>query len=452
VSDEKSETRSAWRALLDVRKGEWPVALEMLGTFFLIISVFWILKPLKKTIFVEFYDEAGIDLFGWLLSAAQAELLAKVGNMFVAFVAVIVFSALSRHLRREKLLFAFAGFFLVTLVGYALVIDHPSHWLAWSFYLYGDLWTTLMVATFFAFLNDSVRPKAAKRLYGVIVLGGVAGGAFGTSVLRGLIDLVPNSGWMWICSGATLAIVVLAWRAGQAVRASELGADEEPEPEAETGENTEVEGGGNSAVEGARLVFRSPYLLSIVAILGLYEIVSTILDFQFTATISHYLSGEDIGRQFATVFTITNVTSLLVQLFVTTYVMRRFRLSVALVVTPLVILSATVGFLVAPILWVGSLLNTADNAFNYSINQSAKEALYTPTTREEKYKAKAFIDMFVQRFAKALAVGVSLLITTLMTDFSSVRWLSIVTGAAALLWMGAAYYAGKRFAELTGGK
>ena len=52
-------------------------------------------------------------------------------------------------------------------------------------------------------------------------------------------------------------------------------------------------------------------------------------------------------------------------------------------------------------------LNTADNGFSYSINQSAKEALYVPTTREEKYKAKAFIDMFVQRFAKALAVGLS---------------------------------------------
>ena len=57
--------------------------------------------------------------------------------------------------------------------------------------------------------------------------------------------------------------------------------------------------------------------------------------------------------------------------------------------------------------WAAAL-NTADNAFSYSINQSAKEALYTPTTPDEKYKAKAFIDMFVQRFAKTLGVGRSL--------------------------------------------
>ena len=59
--------------------------------------------------------------------------------------------------------------------------------------------------------------------------------------------------------------------------------------------------------------------------------------------------------------------------------------------------AGSLAFLALPTLWLGSLLNTADNAFSYSINQSAKEALYVPTTEDEKYKAKAFIDMFVQR-------------------------------------------------------
>ena len=67
----------------------------------------------------------------------------------------------------------------------------------------------------------------------------------------------------------------------------------------------------------------------------------------------------------------------------------------------------------------------ADSGFAYSINQSAKEALYVPTSKEEKYKAKAFIDMFVQRFGKVLAIGVSLVTTTYFVDFSTVRWLSI---------------------------
>ena len=62
--------------------------------------------------------------------------------------------------------------------------------------------------------------------------------------------------------------------------------------------------------------------------------------------------------------------------------------------------------------------NTADSGFSYGINQSAKEALCVPTSKDEKYKAKAFIDMFVQRLAKVLAIGVSLGITTYFADFS----------------------------------
>ncbi len=98
----------------------------------------------------------------------------------------------------------------------------------------------------------------------------------------------------------------------------------------------------------------------------------------------------------------------------------------------------------------GSLLNTADNGFSYSLNQSSKEALYVPTSADEKYKAKAFIDMFVQRFAKALAVGVSLAITITFDDFASVRWLGAFTAPVIVLWIFAARYAGRHFREIEG--
>ena len=101
-----------------------------------------------------------------------------------------------------------------------------------------------------------------------------------------------------------------------------------------------------------------------------------------------------------------------------------------------------------PILWFGGLLNTADSGFSYSLNQSAKEALYVPTSRDEKYMAKAFIDMFVQRFAKALAVGVSLGVSTAVDDFSGIRWLSAFTVPLVIAWGIAARTAGRRFHEL----
>ena len=428
-----------FQAFMDIKREELPLALLMFSYFFLVITCFWILKPIKKGLFIEFYDEAGFDLLGITYSAPQAELLAKILNMVVAFGAVVVFTRLSRQLRRQQLTFVFAVFFIACYLLFGRWLHTPDDLNVWSFYLFGDLYSTLMVATFFAFLNDSVTPGAAKRLYGLVGLGGVCGGVFGSSVVSANVALLSYSHWLWICSGLTVLIAAAAWGAGRQVRV--------PASTTQGAAPTEPLR-GNAATEGARLVFSSRYLLSIVAIVGLYEIISTIIDFQFTFTVSHYLDGADIGRHFALVYSITNWVSLLVQLFLTSYIMTRFGLAAALLVLPFTIALGSSAFLLFPALWVGSMLSTADNGFSYSINQSAKEALYVPTSEAEKYRAKAFIDMFVQRFAKAIAVVISLGITFMFKDIASLRYLGLLTLGLIAVWVVAARYAGRQFNEL----
>ena len=425
------------------RPGERLQSLLMFLYFFLVITSFWILKPIKKGLFINYYKAAGgLDLLGWHLNPPQAELLAKVLNMVVALAAVTVFTLLVRSFRREQLTYICAAFFIVSYALYSFVLDSPGDFTVWTFYLFGDLFSTVMVATFFAFLNDSVAPEAAKRLYGFIGLGGVIGGFFGSTVVAANVGILDSVAWMWICVGIAAAIALIAMGAGRQVQ------DHAP-PEQETPAAEEADAADqNPALEGARLALRSPYLLSVVAIVGLYEMVSTLMDFQFTSAIFNYLDdSEQIDAQFASVFSFTNLMAVIIQLFFTSLVMTRLGVGAALLFLPLAALIGSTAFLLVPALLFGSLLNTADNAFSYSINQSSKEVLYVPTTRDEKYKAKAFIDMFVQRFAKALAVGLSLMITMVFTGFGSVRWLSLVTVGILVVWIIAARYAGRAFAE-----
>jgi ATP:ADP antiporter, AAA family len=443
LTGETSAAGNPLKALAGIRREELPLALLMLLYLFLVITTFWINKTIKKSLFVEYYDKIGFDLLGWHLAAAQAELIAKVCNMFVAAGAMIVFSLLSNRLKRHRLTLAFCAAFGAAFALYAALIPHPSDVLVWSFYLFGDLYSTVMVAGFFAFLNDSVTPGDARRLYGLIVLGGVAGGAFGSLAVYNAIEDVSNRMWMLICLGLTVVIAACAAGAGRMV-------EQRGPPSSKPAPAVAGERKANAALDGARLVLRSHYLLAIVVLVGLYEILSTLVDFQFTTTISHFLNGPAIGKQFSLVFTITNVTALAVQLLLTTWLMSRFRLVVPLLVTPIAILCGSGAFLLFPMLWTGSLLNTLDNAFAYSVHQSAREALYTPTSREEKYKAKAFIDMFVQRFAKSLAVGLSLLVTSIFTSFDTIRYLSIVTLVLGALWALVAAYAGRKFHKLSG--
>jgi ATP:ADP antiporter, AAA family len=311
----------------------------------------------------------------------------------------------------------------------------------WSLYVFGDLYNTLVIVSFFSFLHDSVTPSGARRLYGLIVLGGVLGGAFGTSFVGLWIDELRTPVLLWVCAGLTTLLLVIILAAGRLVaprampEAPSSDSSSEPEPSA--------------LVAGAKLVMRSRYLMAIGGVVALYELASAIIDFQFTSIVAESLDGPAIEQHFATVFAITNVLALIIQVGITNVVMTRLPLQAALLVSPVCVAAASASFLAVPALITGSALNIADNAPSYSINQSARETLYTVTERREKYQAKAFIDMFGQRFAKGTGLG-ACLVLTLVLDHQTIRWLSVVTLIAASAWVWAATYAGRRFHELGG--
>jgi len=440
-----ARSKNPLAAVVDLAPGERAFSALMLAYFFLVTATFWILKPLKKSLFIQYYDARGLDLFSWHLAAAEAELIGKLLNVPMAILAMVIFALLARRLRRQRLSLAITAAFVVLFVIFAQVLTRPRDAAIWSFYLVGDLFSTMMVAAFFAFLNDTVSPSAAKRLYGPIGFGGVAGGAFGAIGLTALIDRLSPGMWLWVCAGLGLVVALVAagaGRASQSLPPRSRAPKEKPAAKAEKDRNP--------AFQGAALVLRSRYLLSVLAIVGLYEIVSTVMDFQFTSTVAEMLQGDAIGAHMSRVFAITNVVSLVVQALVTGFVMSRLGVGVALLVLPTTALLASAAFLVRPTLWVASALNTADNGFNYSINQSGKEALYVPTTPTEKYQAKAFIDMFAQRFAKTLGIVASLGMSQWFHDLSTIRWLSLVSIGVIVVWIIAARYAGRAFEDRGG--
>lgn len=442
--------RRPWKALFDLRRGELAPTLLMSSYFFLVITCFWILKPIKKSLFLEFYKPGlALDVPAWVpllpsrlsFTGAEAELGAKVLNMVVAALAALAFVSIARRFRRERLTYVFCGLTMLAFVAFTWVIDTPSAGAVWSFYLFGDLFNMLMVAAFFAYLNDIVSPAVARRIYAFVVLGGVVGGVIGSTVVKARISVFSTSSWLWLCCAGTLVIGGLAF----AVSRLKLPATHHEPEEAEVVVTANVRAGA----AGARVVLNSRYLQAIAGIVAIYEIVSTVMDFQFSATVSYYLDGPAIGEQLASVFLVTNVASLAVQLLFTRFVMQELGIRAALSVLPFVVLVVAGGFALMPLLWVGSSLSIADNALNYSVNQSAKESLYVPASAREKYQAKAFIDIFVQRSAKAVGVVLSFAMSMwIHDDMTAVRYLSLIVVGLAFVWLCIARYAGNRFNEL----
>ncbi len=425
----------------DLKPGELLPTALMSSYFFLVITSFWILKPIKKSLFLRFHKAQPLELFGMVFRDARAEQLAKLLNMAVAVLAATLFVHLSSRFRRQRLTYVFCAMMLCALAAYTQVLAEPTAFTVWSFYLFGDLFNMLMVASFFAFQNDIASPDGARRTYGTVVLGGVLGGVVGSTFLKVRIGDFSTATWLWICFGATLAVMVIA---GSVARVR---------PRAETAsalQSSRLTGfDAGAGLAGARVVGRSPYLMSIVVLVAMYEFVSAVLDFQFSATTTHFLDSKAIDQHLATVFMITNWASLAIQLLATGWVMRRFGVGAALSVLPLSVLAVSSGFVLLPGLWVGSFLSIADNALNYSMNQSAKESLYVPTSTREKYQAKAFIDVFVQRAAKVGGLLLILMLDGIVADnFDFIRLLSVLVLVLAGIWLWHARHAGSRFDAL----
>ncbi len=429
------------KEFFDIRSGEWPKALGLSVYFFLVIAIFWVLKPIKRGLIISYFGEHPLRLAGWVLSGAQAEQVGKVLNMLVAFAVVGIFTWLVRRVARHYLIVIFCSVFGGLFVLFGTVIDQIETFGqggVWAFYVTGDIWTTVMVATFWAFANDLNTGDEAERLYGIVGLGGVIGGFVGSSVVAGLVEQMGRPTLIYACLVPTVVIAGLAvW-----IHQREQDPDEEEPCCPEEEEVLEEE--DNVFLEGAKLVFQSKYLLGIAAALALYEMVSNIVDFQLAAVVEQQVTTEtERDSFFGVVGQATSLVSIGVQLFLTSFVMKRYSVKAALLFLPLAILGGTVGFVLLPSLIFVGFMSVSDNALNYSINQSAKESLYTPTSQDVKYKAKSFIDMFIQRAGKVLAVALNLGLTALV--ITDVRWLSIAVGVLLVAWIAVIRFLGREY-------
>jgi AAA family ATP:ADP antiporter len=425
------------RFFIDIRKEELEPAALFFFFWYFVIVVFQALRPLKKGLFVEHLG-------------ADVELYAKLSNIGVAILAVVAFTALYTRFGSRRLIPALCAIFVVALLGFAGALGSagdPSARLNWSFYLFGDAWSTVWVTTFWAYLNELTRTEQSKRLYGLIGAGGVIGGLMANFTVWQYIEesgigvLLTGAAGVTIVIGLiALRLEALAGRPGTAIGRQEAGARNTREPMVPSKKE-------NAAFGGARLVVASKYLLAIAAITFLYEINSQILDYQYSTAAEALEGAEGTQAFFGRVGTIVGVVSVITQLFLVSFIIRRFGITAALLVLPAAMAAASGIYFVTPMLTTAALLTISDNSFSYSINQTARETLFVPTSDDVKYKARAFINMLIQRIGKGAAILMALGFAA-MADLP-IHYLSLLALFVVVIWVGFAWYAGRRFDALT---
>jgi AAA family ATP:ADP antiporter len=421
----ESRWRRAVRLVADVRRGEWPLALGFAAFFFLVITTFWIMKPLRTS---QFLGALGAKHLPWA--------------RFVTAALVLPVGALVGHLsaripHRRLVLGATLLFGLGHLAFWAVEPFAEPAAVHVPFYFYVDVYVTTSVALFWAYLHEHMRAEDATRLYGIVGAGGLLGGIVGSTLSGFLATVLHGRHLLLLTAGTTAATFPVLLALGRMLerrRAAPAAPADRPSL--------------RTAWDGAAMVFSSRYLLLILALVAFYEISSVVADYQFSTHVMDAFPGEGMADQrtawLGRFSMVAGLIGLAIQLLATSALQRRAGLGAALAVLPLAMLGGASLFLILPGLAGVSLWFGADASLNYGIYQTSKEVLYTPTDASVKYRAKAFIDVFGVRFAKAAGAG---LVYLLLLAAASATAMAVAAIAVIALWLPVVRAAGRAFAR-----
>jgi len=423
------------RLFTDVRGGEGGTALLLTLNVFLLLTAYYILKPVREALI----------LVG---GGAEIKAYAAAGQGPLLLAAVPMYARLASLLPRRRLINTVTLFFTGCLALFYVLaqFDVP---LGVVFYLWVGIFNLMIIAQFWSFANDIYSQDEGKRLFPIVAFGASSGAVAGGALAWRLADTLGNYQLMLLAGVLLLASLALTGLVDTSRRRAPATDD------AVTPQQTDEPLGDEKAF---RLVLRSRYLLLIALLIMLLNWVNTTGEYilgkvvkqaavtAVSLSASGLTEGQYITEFYGGFFTVVNILGVVVQLFLVSRVIKYAGIRWALLVLPAIALVGYALLAFVPILAVVRWAKTAENATDYSLQNTVRQALFLPTTREEKYKAKQAIDTFFVRAGDVLSAALV---------FAGVNWLAFETQHFALvnlvlvgLWIALALAIGRGYDRL----
>ena len=368
--------------------------------FFCLLCGYSILRPVRD----EMAIEGGLRNLPWMMTATFLTMLCVTP----------LFGWLSACCSRYRLLLTVYTVFITNLVAfYAVMTSQVSpEWVARGFFVWLSVFNLFIVSVFWSFMADLFTPEQGARLFGVIAAGGSSGALLGPLVTTGLTFLFPVPVLMLASSLFLIACL------GCVYRLERWGRTRSGHHRAQRGEPLH-----GSVLAGIRLTFSSPYLLGICGYLSILTMTATFLYLEQTRLVSEYFDQPEARtRLFSSVDFLTGLLTWLTQMFVTHRVISRFGLVAPLLFLPLISLVGFLGIALWPTLALYVLFSVLRRVGEYALSKPAREVLFTVVSREEKYKAKNFIDTAISRGGDASTAWMVTGLKTLGATTTHIAW------------------------------
>ena len=396
--------------VVSLRRGEGTTATLLFAYSFLAMTAYNIIKPLTKSRFITGF---GADNLPYVLLVASV----LIGVLMQAY------SLIGARMSRRALIPTSLAGMVGIVIAFWLLFKTGAAWVPVAFYIFGLILGVLLISQFWTVANDVYDSRQARRLFGFIGGGASLGGAMGNGITWWLASEVGTDSLLLVCAGVLLLClgIVLAVSKYQPAQATDGPAFDE-----------RGVGGG----EAIRLLGSSRHLQTIALVIACAAIGAIIAEQQLNMAAEASKNSEgDLAGFFGQIGFYLSMAAFVVQVGLTSRIHRSLGLTFALLLLPLGLAGAGVMILLSQSLWAPSLAKALDSSLRYSLDKTTREVLFLPLPADLKHRAKPFVDVTMDRFAKALG---GLLVLVLIKPWGlGLDWprLSYATLVVMALWV-----------------
>lgn len=367
-------------------RAPWQAALTIGGAALFLLFGYELVRSVAQSLFITAYGSARLPVvmalgpvgtLAWLYGYG---LLLSWWGARKAMLTTCVLSALA-------------------LLGCWWAIRNGSRVATGFLYVVREAYIVLLVEQVWSFINSTLRRGEGRGwngpICGIASLGAISGGWFvhHYAVRLGSVDLL------------VLAALTLIPTAGFTIWAYRWGGEPQPAP---------AEARGRQGHLGLHLLREQPILLSLAALVGVTQIVSTLVDLQLSHFVEQAFPLKDARtRWFGGFYAGLNVGAAVLQFVFTPLLLRAVKVRTVHLGIPLVHLIALGLTVLLPGLPLAALAYGLFKTLDYSLFRAAKELVYVPLTYDARYRAKELIDAFGYRTAKGVVAGLLALLERL---------------------------------------
>jgi len=409
----------------EVRAGEGAGVLLLSLNVFLLLAAYYFIRPVRNALILT---QGGAEVRSYS-AAGQAILLLAV---------VPIYGALASRVNRIRLISWVTIFFVMNLLlFYAFGMAGAREGVV--FYLWVGIFNVLIIAQFWAFANDLYSESHGKRLFPILMLAANLGAIAGGKIEASTIAFAGPYGMMLATAGVLLVCISISHVIHRRAVADPVRfvPREAEEPLAKTG--------------AWELIARDRYLMLIAVLMVLLNVVNSSGEYLLAKFVEQaaIASSSDTAAQqvmiaqfYGNFDSIFSTVGMLLQVFAVSRIFRYVGVRGALFILPCIALVGYSFILFLPLLAVIRWAKIAENGTDYSIQNTTRQALFLPTSREAKYKAKAAIDTFFQRGGDVLSAGIVGAATQMAIQ---VKWIAAVNTLLVLIWLVTVYKIGREY-------